>query len=104
MNPQVPLVLAWALSVHKCQGMTLDYVETDLSKAFGCGMVYVALSRVKSLEGLHLLGFDPSRIKTDPLVVKFYQELAVRQAQQLDCEYYEGDYKEEDNNGERGDP
>lgn len=60
---QVPLILAWALSVHKCQGMTLDRVETDLSRAFDFGMVYVALSRVRSLEGLNLKAFDPSKIK-----------------------------------------
>ena len=60
---QVPLALAWALSVHKCQGMTLDRVQTDLSRAFDCGMVYVALSRVRSLEGLMLTGFEPSRIR-----------------------------------------
>lgn len=68
-------MLAWALSVHKCQGMTLDYVETDLCKAFGHGMVYVALSRVKSLQGLRLIGFDPSRILTRPVVSKFYEGL-----------------------------
>ncbi|KAH6555454.1 hypothetical protein KP509_1Z253400 [Ceratopteris richardii] len=73
---QVPLILAWSLSVHKCQGMTLDKVETDLSKAFDYGMVYVALSRVKSLEGLQLLGFDPSRIKVHPNVVSFYKRLS----------------------------
>ncbi|XP_024357988.1 ATP-dependent DNA helicase PIF1 isoform X1 [Physcomitrium patens] len=72
---QIPLMLAWALSVHKCQGMTLDYVETDLCKAFGHGMVYVALSRVKSLQGLRLIGFDPSRILTRPVVSKFYEGL-----------------------------
>ena len=58
----MPLALAWALSVHKCQGMTLDRVQTGLSRAFDCGMVYVALSRVRSLEGLMLTGFEPSRI------------------------------------------
>ena len=68
-------MLGWALSVHKCQGMTLDRVETNLSKAFGHGMVYVALSRVKSLQGLRLIGFDPSRIKTSPVVAKFYERL-----------------------------
>ena len=60
---QVPLALAWAITIHKCQGMTLDRIETNLSKAFGCSMVYVALSRVRSLKGLHLTGFDPSKIK-----------------------------------------
>ncbi|KAF6167112.1 hypothetical protein GIB67_041367 [Kingdonia uniflora] len=65
---QVPLILAWALTIHKCQGMTLKCFETDLSKTFGCGMVYVALSRVKSLEGLHLNGFDPSKIKANAKV------------------------------------
>ncbi|KAL3683052.1 hypothetical protein R1sor_001074 [Riccia sorocarpa] len=72
---QVPLSLAWALSVHKCQGMTLDRVETDLSRAFDYGMVYVALSRVKSLQGLRLIGFDPSKIRVHPKVAHFYEEL-----------------------------
>eukprot|EP00249_Psilotum_nudum_P022354 c28482_g1_i3 orf=369-2429(-) len=72
---QVPLILAWALSVHKCQGMTLDRVETDLSKAFDYGMVYVALSRVRCLDGLQLVGFDPSLIKVHPKVVCFYEGL-----------------------------
>ncbi|KAJ7566934.1 hypothetical protein O6H91_02G124500 [Diphasiastrum complanatum] len=72
---QVPLILAWALSVHKCQGMTLDRVETDLSKAFDYGMVYVALSRIRSLDGLQLIGFDPSRIKVHSKVVSFYDKL-----------------------------
>ncbi|GLJ34342.1 hypothetical protein SUGI_0690540 [Cryptomeria japonica] len=65
---QVPLILAWALSVHKCQGMTLDRVETDLRRAFDYGMVYVALSRVKSLDGLRLIGFNPSKIKAHPKI------------------------------------
>ncbi|CAM6100618.1 unnamed protein product [Calypogeia fissa] len=72
---QLPLLLAWALSVHKCQGMTLDRVETDLSRAFDYGMVYVALSRVKSLEGLRLIGFDPSKIKIHKKVALFYEKL-----------------------------
>jgi ATP-dependent DNA helicase PIF1 len=77
---QVPLLLAWALSVHKCQGMTLDRVETDLSRAFDYGMVYVALSRVKSLEGLQLIGFDPSKIKVHKKVAQFYDKLKSEQA------------------------
>ncbi|CAN1228892.1 ATP-dependent DNA helicase pfh1 [Linum perenne] len=73
---QVPLILAWALSIHKCQGMTLDGLHTDLSRAFGYGMVYVALSRVRSLEGLSLSGFGPSKIRAHPKVVAFYDRLA----------------------------
>ncbi|CAL1389607.1 unnamed protein product [Linum trigynum] len=72
---QIPLILAWALSVHKCQGMTLDTLHTDLSRAFGYGMVYVALSRVRSLEGLSLSGFNPFKIKAHPKVVHFYEQL-----------------------------
>jgi hypothetical protein len=72
---QLPLSLAWAVSVHKCQGMTLDRVEASLSKAFDHGMVYVALSRVKSLDGLKLSGFMPSKVTAHPAVVAFYRKL-----------------------------
>jgi ATP-dependent DNA helicase PIF1 len=77
---QLPLLLAWALSIHKCQGMTLEKLYTDLSKAFGCGMVYVALSRVRSLEGLHLKGFTPSKIKAHPKVLQFYKSFSSEKA------------------------
>ncbi|XP_062014820.1 ATP-dependent DNA helicase PIF1-like [Rosa rugosa] len=70
---QVPLILAWASSIHKCQGMTLDRLHTDLSKAFENGMVYVALSRVRSLEGLYLSGFDRWKIMVHPKVLQFYK-------------------------------
>ncbi|XP_022774647.1 ATP-dependent DNA helicase PIF1-like [Durio zibethinus] len=76
---QLPLVLAWAISIHKCQGMSLDHIHTDLSRAFGCGMVYVALSRVRSLDGLHLSGFSPSKIKAHPKVLQFYSRFAPEQ-------------------------
>ncbi|XP_050379852.1 ATP-dependent DNA helicase PIF1-like [Argentina anserina] len=70
---QVPLILAWASSIHKCQGMTLDRLHTDLSKAFENGMVYVALSRVRSLKGLYLSGFDCWKIMVHPKVLQFYR-------------------------------
>ncbi|KAK1273091.1 hypothetical protein QJS04_geneDACA012277 [Acorus gramineus] len=72
---QIPLILAWAVSIHKCQGMTLSHLQTDLSKAFGCGMVYVALSRVRSLDGLYLSGLNPQKVLAHPKVLRFYKKL-----------------------------
>ncbi|XP_015868197.3 ATP-dependent DNA helicase PIF1 [Ziziphus jujuba] len=84
---QIPLILAWSLSIHKCQGMTLDRLHTDLSRAFGYGMVYVALSRVRSFEGLHLSGFDSSKVQAHPKVLKFYKNFVSEQYKEIedDC-------------------
>jgi ATP-dependent exoDNAse (exonuclease V) alpha subunit len=69
---QYPFRLAWATSIHKSQGLTLDFVELDLSNAFAHGQGYTALSRVKTLEGLKLIGWDKKSVKADPKVLEFY--------------------------------
>ncbi len=73
---QVPLILAWALTIHKAQGSTLDMAEVDAgSGIFECGQTYVALSRVKSLEGLYLCSFDAKRVRINKKVQDFYEVL-----------------------------
>lgn len=72
---QYPLTLAWAMTIHKSQGSTLSMIKTDLSNVFAHGQAYVTLSRVKTLEGLFLIAINYSKIKCDPLVKKFYQDL-----------------------------
>jgi len=77
---QVPLRLAWAITVHKSQGMTLDAAEMDLSKTFEKGQGYVALSRVKSLSGLNLKGYNKIALQVDDLALKAdirFQELSI---------------------------
>ena len=72
---QIPLAPAWALSIHKAQGMTLDRVTVSLENIFEDGQAYVALSRVTGLAGLRLSGFKKSCIKANPAVVAFYQQV-----------------------------
>lgn len=73
---QIPLILAWAITIHKSQGATMDIAEIDVgSGIFECGQTYVALSRVKSLEGLYLNSFDASKILINKKVRDFYDKL-----------------------------
>jgi ATP-dependent DNA helicase PIF1 len=73
---QIPIILAWALTIHKSQGATMDAIEVDAgSGIFECGQTYVALSRVKSLEGLYLSAFDVTRIKVNRKVQEFYERM-----------------------------
>lgn len=76
---QIPIILAWALTIHKAQGSTLDIAEVDAgSGIFECGQTYVALSRVKSLEGLYLCSFDATRVRINRKVQEFYEVLENR--------------------------
>lgn len=84
---QIPLRLAWAITVHKSQGMTLDAAELDLGKTFERGQGYVALSRLKDIKRLRLLEFNQTALEVDALALKAdkrFQELS----QELDesCE------------------
>jgi len=73
---QYPLVLAWALTIHKIQGTTLTNAEIDIgNRIFEYGQSYVALSRVKSLDGLYLSEFNPERIGSNPTVIEFYKKI-----------------------------
>lgn len=73
---QIPLVLAWATTIHKCQGSTLTHAVTDLRDAFCNAQGYVTLSRLKSLDGLYLIGIDYSKIKCDSRVKVYYDCLS----------------------------
>lgn len=70
---QIPLVLAWAVTVHRCQGLSMDAAVLDLASCFVDGMVYVALSRVRFMNGVHILSFSPSRVRADRRVALFYE-------------------------------
>jgi ATP-dependent DNA helicase PIF1 len=72
---QIPLKIAYAITVHKSQGSTLDYAEVDLANIFEYGQMYVALSRVKNSEGLTIKNIDFSGIKAHPSAIEFYLKL-----------------------------
>jgi ATP-dependent DNA helicase PIF1 len=73
---QIPLIHAWAITIHKAQGLTLESAQIDIGQnIFECGQTYVALSRLVSLEGLYLIAFCPSKIKLYKKVIEFYEKL-----------------------------
>ncbi|MDD2935599.1 MAG: helix-turn-helix domain-containing protein [Candidatus Pacebacteria bacterium] len=72
---QIPLRLAWAITIHKSQGMSLDCAEIDLSKSFVEGMGYVALSRVKKIDGLRLMGLNDIALRVNKEVFELDKKL-----------------------------
>lgn len=74
---QVPLRLAWAITIHKSQGMTLDAAEIDLGDAFEPGMGYVALSRVRTLDGLKLMNLNDIALRVHPKVLEYDESLKI---------------------------
>ena len=69
---QIPLRLAWGITIHKSQGLTFDKVIVDAGRSFADGQIYVALSRCRSLENMHLISmFSQDQIRCDRKIVKF---------------------------------
>ncbi|MDR0423028.1 MAG: AAA family ATPase [Rickettsiales bacterium] len=72
---QIPLILAWAITIHKSQGMSLDKIQCALKDAFTEGQIYVAISRVKSIDGLYIENFDINKIRANKKVIEFYKKI-----------------------------
>lgn len=73
---QLPLILAWSMSIHKSQGQTLPRVRVDLKKVFEKGQLYVAISRCVSSHGLQVLNFDRRKVFVDQEVIEFYESIS----------------------------
>ena len=92
---QIPLRLAWAITVHKSQGMTLEAAEEDLTKTFEPGQGYVALSRLKNIDGLRLLGYNEISLLVDGLALKAdnrFQELSAHAEKTIDLKTIGSDH------------
>ena len=97
---QIPLCLAWSLTIHKMQGTTLNMAEIDIGQSiFEYGQSYVALSRVQSLDGLYLSAFHAQKIKANPKVLAFYDSIvkpAPRGDLELGVDFSLFNYKEKE--------
>ncbi|RCK62778.1 ATP-dependent DNA helicase RRM3 [Candida viswanathii] len=75
IRQQLPMILAWAMSIHKAQGQTLQRLKVNVGKSFAAGQVYVAISRATSRDQLEVRNFNPKKVVTSPAVRKFYQQM-----------------------------
>ena len=76
---QIPLIHSWAITIHKAQGMTLDFLKTDIGNSiFEYGQAYVVLSRIKNIDGLSLCNIDFSKIRANPKILKYYDDLSLK--------------------------
>lgn len=103
---QIPLILAWALSIHKAQGQTLERVKVDLGRVFEKGQAYVALSRATCQEGLQVLRFDAKKVMAHEKVREFYKGLysaaeAKKKGERREVEF-DGEYEVEQERAEMG--
>lgn len=86
VRTQLPIILAWALSIHKSQGQTLSRVKVDLTRVFEKGQVYVALSRCTSTGGHEIVNFDERKVAVRKDVVRFYSKLKKNKSRKKDQE------------------
>ncbi|CAG8473287.1 3699_t:CDS:2 [Diversispora eburnea] len=97
---QIPLILAWAISIHKSQGQTLARVKVDLKRVFEKGQAYVALSRATSIKTIHVLGFDEKKVMVHEKVKEYYASLSTNlYISEVKDEY--GDSKPKDKENEK---
>ena len=71
---QIPLILAWAITIHKSQGQTIQRLKVDLGGVFESGQVYTALSRAVSVDNLQVVNFDALKVQADDASLKFYMD------------------------------
>jgi len=72
---QIPLILSWAITIHKSQGLTLDKISCDLSEIFSYGQAYVALSRARNINGIFIKSINFKKIKANPQAIEFYENI-----------------------------
>jgi ATP-dependent DNA helicase PIF1 len=82
VRKQLPLILAYAITIHKAQSLTLDFVDVDLEDIFAPGHAYVGIGRGRSLEGIHVRNFSPTKFWADQRFLDFHAQFQ-KQAEKL---------------------